>query len=61
MLGLTGTYWNAARVTNVTGQMRFSFPASTGRYYQLVYSTNLVGPSNVVNLEIGRASCRERV
>ena len=54
VLGLTGTYWSAAKVTNVTGQMRFSFPASTGRYYQLVYSTNLFGPSNVVNLGWGQ-------
>ena len=54
VLGLTGTYWSAAKVTNVTGQMRFSFPASTGRYYQLVYSTNLVGPSNVVDLGWGQ-------
>ena len=54
VLGLTGTYWNAAKITNVTGQMRFSFPASTGRYYQLVYSTNLFGPSNVVNLGWGQ-------
>ena len=35
--------------------MRFSFPASTGRYYQLVYSTNLFGVSNVVNLGWGQA------
>ena len=54
VLGLTGTYWYAAKITNVTGQMRFTFPASTSRYYQLVYSTNLVGPSNVVNLGWGQ-------
>ena len=55
VLGLTGTYWYAAKITNATGQMRFSFPASTGRYYQLVYSTNLFGASNVVNLGWGQA------
>ena len=55
VLGLTGTYWYAAKITNATGQMRFSFPASTGRYYQLVYSTNLFGVSNVVNLGWGQA------
>ncbi|MGD9612300.1 MAG: MBG domain-containing protein [Kiritimatiellia bacterium] len=54
VLGLTGTYWSAAKVTNVTGQMRFTFPASTGRFYQLVFSTNLFGASNVVDLGWGQ-------
>lgn len=28
-----------------TGEMRLAFPASTGRYYQLEYSTNLLAPA----------------
>ena len=54
VLGLAGTYFNKAQAGGDTGEMRFTFPASTGRYYQLVYSTNLFGASNVVDLGWGQ-------
>ena len=40
VLRLSGTYVRAS-ASNATGRMVFSFPASTGRFYQLVYSTDL--------------------
>jgi len=40
VLRLSGTYVRAS-ASNATGHMTFSFPASTGRFYQLVYSTDL--------------------
>jgi len=40
VLRLSGTYGRAS-ASNATGRMVFSFPASTGRFYQLVYSTDL--------------------
>ncbi len=40
VLRLSGTYMRAS-ASNATGRMVFSFPASTGRFYQLVYSTDL--------------------
>lgn len=43
-LVLTGTYFTAEQVGDSTGQIRFSFPASTGRYYQLEYRTDLTHP-----------------
>ena len=53
VLGMTATYFNKTQAGAATGEMRFTFPASTGRYYQLVYSTNLFGASNVVDLGWG--------
>ena len=51
MLMLSGNYFIASQVSNTTGQIRFSFPASTGRYYQLEYCTGLtnhqVGVTNL--------------
>jgi hypothetical protein len=51
VLMLSGNYFIASQVSNVTGQIRFSFPASTGRYYQLEYCTDLtnhiVGTTNL--------------
>jgi len=41
VLVLSGTY-SKATATNITGIIRLSFPASTGRFYQLEYSTNLL-------------------
>ena len=51
VLMLAGSYFTAAQTSNTTGQIRFSFPASTGRYYQLEYCTGLtnhaVGTTNL--------------
>lgn len=41
VLGLTGTYVNKAQAGGETGEMRFTFPASSARYYQLIYSADL--------------------
>ena len=49
---LTGTYVRAS-ISNATGQFRFAFPASTGRFYQLEYSTNLSSPLITSNLGWG--------
>jgi len=50
VLMLSGNYVIAAS-SNGTGQVRFTFPASTGRYYQLEYCTDLtnylVGTTNL--------------
>lgn len=43
VLKLSGTYVRAG-ASNATGKILFSFPASTGRYYQLLYKTNLFTP-----------------
>lgn len=53
VLKLSGTYLNASQAGDETGQIRFSFPASTGRYYQLVYKTNLFSPMLTNNLGWG--------
>ncbi len=52
VLKLSGTYVRAS-VSNATGKILFSFPASTGRYYQLVYATNLMSPLITSNLGWG--------
>ena len=52
VLRLTGTYF-VASASNATGKVRFTFPASTARYYQLIYSTNLARPTIVSNLGWG--------
>ena len=44
VLALTGQYFIVS-ASNSTGKIRMSFPASTSRYYQLVYSTNLASPT----------------
>lgn len=41
VLKLEGTYLNAAQAGDTTGEIRFSFPASTARYYQLIYTDDL--------------------
>jgi len=41
-LELLGWYIDAAQAGENTGQMEFSFPASPHRYYQLIYTTDLV-------------------
>ncbi len=41
VLGLTGTYVNKAQAGGETGEMRFTFPASSARSYQLIYSADL--------------------
>jgi hypothetical protein len=41
LLTLEGAYFNAAQASNTTGQIRFSFPASSARYYQLIYTDDL--------------------
>ncbi len=40
-LELTGDYWSASQAGGATGQIRFSFPASSARYYQLIYTDDL--------------------
>ena len=52
VMKLSGTYVRAG-VSNATGQIRFSFPASTGRFYQLLYKTNLFSPLLTNNLGWG--------
>ena len=52
VLKLAGTYVRAG-ASNATGKILFSFPASTGRFYQLVYSTNLFASSITSNLGWG--------
>ncbi len=52
VLKLSGTYARAS-ASNATGLIRFSFPASTGRYYQLIYSTNLASSPITSNLGWG--------
>ena len=51
VLKLAGNYYIAPQVSNSTGQIRFSFPASPNRYYQLEYCTDLtnhvVGATNL--------------
>jgi large repetitive protein len=51
VLKLSGNYFIAAQVSNTTGQIRFSFPASARRYYQLEYCTDLtnriIGTTNL--------------
>ena len=42
-LRLSGNYVRAS-ASNATGKILFTFTASTGRYYQLLYKTNLFGP-----------------
>ena len=44
VLQLTGTYFIVGSSNPATGKMLLRFPASTGRYYQLLYKTNLFGP-----------------
>ena len=52
VLRLTGSY-TIVSVSNAAGRMRLAFPASTARYYQLVYSTNLFSGTIVSNLGWG--------
>lgn len=52
VLRLTGAYFTVS-ASNSTGKIRLSFPASTGRYYQLIYSTNLFSPAITSNLGRG--------
>ena len=54
LLALTGQYFIVS-ASNSTGKIRMSFPASTSRYYQLVYSTNLANPTLTNNLGWGVA------
>ena len=52
VLKLSGTYVRAG-ASNATGKILFTFPASTGRYYQLIYATNLMTPAITSNLGWG--------
>ena len=52
VLDVTGQYWTVS-ASNAEGKIRLSFPASTNRYYQLVYVTNLPGATVVSNLGWG--------
>ena len=51
VLKLTGSYFIASQVSNATGQIRFSFPASPDRYYQMEYCVDLtnriIGTTNL--------------
>ena len=51
VLRLSGAYTPGA--AGGTGKMLFTFPASTGRYYQLIYRTNLFSPTLTNNLGWG--------
>ena len=51
MLKLEGDY--VIGTNSGTGQIEFDFPASSNRYYQLVYSTNLNSPTLTNNLKWG--------
>ena len=42
-----------AGASNATGKILFTFSASTGRYYQLIYATNLMTPTITSNLGWG--------
>ena len=53
VLALTGMYVPKAQAGGDTGEMRFTFPASTGRFYQLAYSTGLTNPA-VSTQHLGR-------
>ena len=53
VLKLSGNYFNAAQASNATGQIRFSFPASTGRYYQLEYCTDITNQATVAVSNLG--------
>ena len=52
LTGGQGSY-TIVSVSNAAGRMRLAFPASTARYYQLVYSTNLFSGTIVSNLGWG--------
>ena len=51
VLALAGNYFIASQVGDTTGQIRFTFPASPNRFYQLEYCTgltnHLVGTTNL--------------
>jgi hypothetical protein len=51
VLALSGTYFTKTQAGDVTGQIRFSFQASTNRFYQLEYCTGLtnsiIGTTNL--------------
>jgi hypothetical protein len=53
LLALDGNYAIAAAEGAETGAIRFEFLASSNRFYQLVYSTNLFSPTIVSNLGWG--------
>ena len=54
VLVLTGEYFDAAQTGEATGQIRFSFPASANRFYQLEYRTDLAaGTPATTNLGWG--------
>ncbi|MGD9613163.1 MAG: hypothetical protein AB7V22_09715, partial [Kiritimatiellia bacterium] len=53
VLALSGTYFTAAQVGGDTGQIRFSFPASPARYYQLEYCADLTNQVGVVVSNLG--------
>ena len=52
LLRLSGSYVRAG-ASNATGKILFTFSASTGRYYQLLYKTNLLGTLLTNNLGWG--------
>ena len=53
VLQLTGSYFTGSQVSNTTGQIRFSFPASSARYYQLEYCTDITNHTSVVVSNLG--------
>jgi hypothetical protein len=50
---MSGQYTIAAVEGGESGAIRFSFPSSPNRFYQLVFSTHLFGPTTVSNLGWG--------
>ncbi len=53
VLQLTGDYLKAGDAGGETGRIEFTFPASTGRFYQLEYLSDLEGSPVVSNLGWG--------
>ncbi len=53
VLALSGTYFTAAQGGDDTGQIRFSFPASPARFYQLEYCTDLTNHVGVAVSNLG--------
>jgi len=53
VLVLEANYTSAVVEGTETGVIRYTFPASTGRFYRLVFSTNLMSPTLVYDIGWG--------
>ena len=56
VLTLSGSYFNRTQAGDSTGQIRFSFPASSNRFYQLEYCTVLTNGATVAVSNLGRGA-----